>query len=77
MITKKVLRMLLYRSRGDDWRTEVIVTTEVTLDREYFYTFDTRTAKHGDEIIYNREYKNKFKRYPQKNPDLQRNNNLY
>lgn len=59
----KLLRYV-YRCRGEDWRVEVTVTTNLTLDKDFFFTEETRTVKHGEEIIFSREFKNKFDRTP-------------
>ena len=37
---------------------------DFTLDKDYYYTEETRTVKHNEEVIFSRVYKNKFDRNP-------------
>ena len=52
------------RSSGEEWRVNIVTTMDFTLDKDFYYTEETRTVKHNDEIIFSREYKNRFDRNP-------------
>ena len=54
----------LFRSRGEDWRVNIITTADFSLDKDFYYTEETKTAKYIDDVIFSRVYKNKFNRNP-------------
>ena len=50
------------RSRGEEWVTERCYSMDFTMDKEYFYTFETLEAKYNGEVVFSKDYKNKVKR---------------
>ena len=56
--------VVFYRSRGEGWRVNIVTTSDFSLDKRFYYTEETRTVKHNEEVIFSRVYKNKFDRNP-------------
>ena len=59
-----IIFVVFYRSRGEGWKVNIVTTSDFSLDKCFYYTEETRTVKHNEEVIFSRVYKNKFDRNP-------------